>query len=106
MALDANDKVHLCYRHHTDGDTYYATNASGNWVTERIYNGSSNPGPEGCSTCSIDVGSKRGIVHITYYTSCGTRDIRHTYGSAGSWTDMLIDANGESYNFNHELIVD
>ena len=106
MALDSDDNVHLCYRHNTDGDTYYATNASGAWLTERIHNGSADPGGEGCATCSIDVGSKRNVVHITYYTSCTSRDIRHAYGSLGNWTDILIDSNGESYNFNHELIVE
>lgn len=108
MALDSSDYVHICYRNSASGDTHYATNASGSWVSEVVYTaGEALPSDsEGCGTCSIDVGSKLDRVHISYYTNCSTRSIRHKYGSAGSWTDMLIDSNGESYNDNLKLIVD
>ena len=102
IALDQDEKVHACYRDTQNDLTYYLTNASGAWVSEIIYAG--NDGAKGYLTCSIGVGSARGMIHIVYYTS--TDSIRYTSGSAGSWQDQLIDSDAEPEPWNHKLIVE
>ena len=105
IAVDSSENVHMCYRDLANGNTYYTSNASGNWVRELIHDGTTTLG-EGCSTCSIGVGSTRDTVHIVYYSDCATRTLRHAYGSAGNWTDLEIDTNVSAFDHNHELIVD
>jgi len=59
LAMDSNDKIHICYLDRVNNDLKYATNSSGSWEVATI-------DEQGGWFCSIDIDSND-KVHISYH---------------------------------------
>ncbi|WP_338765666.1 T9SS type A sorting domain-containing protein [Bernardetia sp. ABR2-2B] len=95
MAFDSNDNAHISYMR-DDGpedDFYYATNASGGWVHQRLIAGSPTVSPGEPSSLKIDANDK---VHIAYYES-DNDDLKYITNKSGSFVDAIVD-NGNIGN--------
>jgi subtilisin family serine protease len=110
MALDSSDSVHISYEEFVFRDlsctglsykcSYikYATNASGNWVTEyvdRANIGSYNDVDSGMAVDSAD------NVHISYW---GQGTLRYAAKSSGSWMIETIDGSAAVGQYNDAAI--
>ncbi|MBU1704061.1 MAG: Ig-like domain-containing protein, partial [Nanoarchaeota archaeon] len=78
IAVDSNNKVHMCYKGLSDQDLKYVTNASGSWVTETISSNAYN----NASTPSIAVDSN-GYAHVCYLDTA--RALKYATNSSGAW---------------------
>jgi hypothetical protein len=90
IALDRNDKLHVCYESFNTG-LKYATNKTGTWVTSMIFTENARTANGGGSDIAVD---SSGFVHIVYATfsmSVGdTASIIYATNKSGSWVNTTI----------------
>ena len=100
IAVDSNDKIHISYYNNslTAYDLKYATNASGDWVTETL----DSSGVVGKYT-SIVIDSNDKI-HISYYDETNT-NLKYATDASGSWVYETID-DGGSVGWETSMAVD
>lgn len=95
IAVDSNNKVHISYSDPSpildppgNGYLKYATNASGEWITQVI-----DDKDAGFFT-GIDVDSQDSV-HIAYYAWDGSRGrLKYATNASGSWVIETVDENG------------
>lgn len=88
LAIDVNDKAHICYYDYTNSDLKYATNAGGDWDIQVI-------DPEGFvgqyASLALDSSNH---VHVSY-CDLANGDLRYATNMGGAWYSLTIDAVGD-----------
>lgn len=86
MAVDMQDRVHLCFSN-DDGELYYANETNGSIVVQ-LLEGEHFAGVD----CSIAVDT-HGHVHLSY-TDDVARDLYYATNSSGTWRTHTVDEEG------------
>ncbi len=89
IAMDANGKVHICYISDSWEKLLYATNKTGNWVSETLISSSD------ISSYAIAV-DNNGYVHIAYGEgNYNAKKLMYITNTSGAWsTPEIIESNG------------
>lgn len=78
LALDAADRQHVTYHNATDGDLYYASNATGTW-TKRVVDATNITGQY--ARIQVVTSGSKSTVHIVYYDAT-EMDLKHAVCTA------------------------
>ena len=83
MAMESDDDVDLVYqRAGSDPGLFVATNASGDWVTERV-----SSGDHWAPTLVVDSDDAMHIVYVSFGTDAG---VHYLTNATGSWVDSRL----------------
>lgn len=84
LAIDNNDKLHISWFNHIDGDLQYTTNFSGEWINYSVdtvgWVGTNN-------SITTDSDNK---IHISYVDN-STSNLKYAANTTGSWLTQVID---------------
>lgn len=92
LALDENDNAHISY-YNFSGELKYMMKSVATWSLPQVVDSSgavSTPGGEGTSLAIADDGT----VHISYFDFVN-EDLKHAWGTSGSWSIETVDSNGD-----------
>jgi hypothetical protein len=96
IAVDSNNKAHICYYDRINRDLKYATNASGDWQTKII----DSSGDIGASnSIAVDNNNK---VHISYYDKT-LGNLKYATDNLGSWSIVTVDGIDSNANLDAGL---
>lgn len=104
IAVDMNNTPHISYVGSNVGEEalenhLYATKKSGNWITQKVDNGSN-------LSCGHAIAcDPEGVIHIVYY-HYATGELRYAMNSSGSWPHETIDKPGASYDRRVNMVSD
>ncbi|MHC1729221.1 MAG: Ser-Thr-rich GPI-anchored membrane family protein [Syntrophobacteraceae bacterium] len=99
IALDRNEKAHVCYYDGVNEDLKYATNATGTWRTYTI-DSLADKGKE----CSIAVDSQN-KVHISYCDNY-YGDLKYATNSSGKWVLSVLHSGNIPSGYGTSIAVD
>lgn len=101
IALDGNGKAHIAYQDNGQEDALYATNASGQWISERI-------DPAAGSKVGLYMGlavDRDGYPHVSYYDDADD-DLKYAtkrggpppnpHGGTAAWIVETVDTAGDT----------
>jgi len=92
LAMDSAGSAHLAVHDALSHALWYATNASGSWVTEFI---DQSAGADVGRACSLAVQPSTGRIHVAYYDAT-RKDLRYARKDpGGAWVRRLLDAVGD-----------
>ena len=90
LAIDRNDKLHVCYQSFNIS-LKYATNRTGAWVTTTMFSEDTSTSNSGFSDLAVDSSGAVHIVYTTFAMSAGdTARIIYATNKSGSWVNTTI----------------
>lgn len=90
VAIDRNDKLHVCYQSFNIS-LKYATNKTGAWVTTTLYSENAGTSNSGFSDIAVDSSGSVHIVYTTFAMSAGdTASIIYATNTSGSWVNTTV----------------
>jgi len=100
IAVQSDGKVHVVYQQYNttnwSEDLYYATNASGSWVTTKAAGGDQH---EQYPSIALDSGNKAHIAYEHQHQAMGYFDIAYATNASGTWiTDTVHHDDDVLYN--------
>jgi len=99
MALDSNGALHVAYFDDQYEDLGYATNASGQWVAQRLH---SSGDMHGAPSLALDA---QDHVHISYY-DISFSALKYATNKSGSWVIETVDGQNDSAGLYSSLTLD
>lgn len=99
IALDSDNKSHICSYDSGNTNLLYTTNVSGSWVTRTI----DSAGTVG-RYCAIVVDSNN-AVHITYYDGSNA-NLKYATNASGSWVLSVLDGASTSTGSYVSMAID